>query len=666
MLSQIVGALLAPAPCGIARPDQHSSQLVHFRERLLRAMLRGAALLGTGIFLASVWPVAQLGQPQLLLLYAGVLAALWGVAWSAIPYRLRAMAMVGGCYALGLTELLSFGYGEDALIYLLACALFAAIFCGRAAAVAALALTTLTLLGLGLLLSGGHFAPLVHAWKPLDPAAMAVTCLTFFTVGGTLQLGIVLLLERLERAWRSEELQRAALERERATLEARVAARTGELAAARDAAEAGRALLARQSSFFETLHQLTLDLLNRRTLDELLSSIVARAAEVLDAPYAELMLLDGDELVVRAFTPNQPFLHGDRAGRGEALLAWQAVDTMRPVTIDDYATWPGRRALYDAVPLRAAAEFPIISGGRCIGVLAVGRSAPGASFDAEQRRQGELFAQLAAVALDNAQLYDAARREVAERRQAYLALQRTAEQLEAQNAELDAFAHTVAHDIKNPLTAVIGYAQLLRLSHRQLDPQQVDVYLEIMAGSSRKIEAIVDDLLLLASAQGDHPVELRPLAMQEVVSGLGARLHSLIAQHGARLVLPERWPVALGYGPWVEEVWANYVSNAIKYGGSPRVVTLGADEPADGVVRFWVRDTGQGLSAEQQARLFTAFTRLHLDQAPGHGLGLSIVQRIVRRLGGEVGVESAPGQGSTFFFTLKAHVQPEAVDAPCA
>jgi two-component system, sensor histidine kinase and response regulator len=104
----------------------------------------------------------------------------------------------------------------------------------------------------------------------------------------------------------------------------------------------------------------------------------------------------------------------------------------------------------------------------------------------------------------------------------------------------------------------------------------------------------------------------------------------------------------------VAEVWANYLSNAIKYGGDPPRAELGADLPADGRVRFWVRDNGPGLSPEDQARLFAPFERLHQVRAQGHGLGLSIVRRIVEKLGGEVGVESAVGQGSTFWFTLPA------------
>jgi signal transduction histidine kinase len=101
-------------------------------------------------------------------------------------------------------------------------------------------------------------------------------------------------------------------------------------------------------------------------------------------------------------------------------------------------------------------------------------------------------------------------------------------------------------------------------------------------------------------------------------------------------------------------VWVNYLSNALKYGGQPPQIELGAAEKSDGMVRFWVRDNGPGLRLDEQARLFTPFTKLSQAQTKGHGLGLSIVRRIVIKLGGEVGVESAgvAGQGCVFSFTL--------------
>ena len=113
-------------------------------------------------------------------------------------------------------------------------------------------------------------------------------------------------------------------------------------------------------------------------------------------------------------------------------------------------------------------------------------------------------------------------------------------------------------------------------------------------------------------------------------------------------------PIAKGYAPWVEEVWANYLSNGLKYGDQPPRMELGATPQSGGMVRFWVQDHGPGLTPEAQAMLFTEFTRLSEIRAEGHGLGLSIVRRIMEKLGGQAGVESngVSGQGSVFYFTL--------------
>ena len=153
--------------------------------------------------------------------------------------------------------------------------------------------------------------------------------------------------------------------------------------------------------------------------------------------------------------------------------------------------------------------------------------------------------------------------------------------------------------------------------------------------------------------------------MVKIVSNVTQRLEFLISESNAVINLPGSWPGAVGYGPWIEEVWVNYISNGIKYGGRPDEfvvphLTLGADQNSvkagndNETVRFWIKDNGPGLSPEETQQLFTPFERLHNVQTEGHGLGLSIVQRIVEKLGGEVSVESEIGVGSTFYFTLSA------------
>ncbi|MBN1563865.1 MAG: HAMP domain-containing histidine kinase [Anaerolineae bacterium] len=222
------------------------------------------------------------------------------------------------------------------------------------------------------------------------------------------------------------------------------------------------------------------------------------------------------------------------------------------------------------------------------------------------------------------------------------------EELRQINRELDAFAHTVAHDLKNPLTSVRGYAHLMLVQQDALPPDQWRTYLERVMLTSDKAMEMIDMLLLLASTRQED-VAVVPLDMAQIVRQAQDRLQFLIDQRQPTIHWPEQWPVAVGHAAWVEAVWANYLSNAIKYGGTPPQLEIGA-VAQNGVARFWLADNGPGITPEDQAKLFVPFSQT--QRLDGHGLGLSIARHAVERLGGEVGVTSQIGQGSTFYFTL--------------
>jgi PAS domain S-box-containing protein len=245
-------------------------------------------------------------------------------------------------------------------------------------------------------------------------------------------------------------------------------------------------------------------------------------------------------------------------------------------------------------------------------------------------------------------------RDITERKQAEEKLRQYSIELQMQNRELDAFAHTVAHDLKTPLNPIIGFADLMS-RHYESVPEDLREGLQIIGKSGRKMVNIIDELLLLGQVRKAE-IKVTPLSMADIVAEVQQRIEYLIADHQAEIVLPADWPPALGYGPWIEEVWVNYLSNGIKYGGRPPRLELAGDMQPNGIARFWVRDNGTGLSPEDQARLFTPFTQLDQVQIEGHGLGLSIVQRIVEKLGGQVSVSSTgvPGYGCVFSFTLPA------------
>jgi PAS domain S-box-containing protein len=241
-------------------------------------------------------------------------------------------------------------------------------------------------------------------------------------------------------------------------------------------------------------------------------------------------------------------------------------------------------------------------------------------------------------------------------RESETALRQYAAELEAQNDELDAFAHTVAHDLKGPLGLLLGYSSLLDQAGDELEAESFHQSTRAIAQNTRKMSNIINELLLLASVRKMDEVDIVPLAMGVIVDEVLQRLADAIESSQADISVPETWSIALGYAPWIEEVWANYISNAIKYGGKPPRITLGAmpDPENDAMVRFWVQDNGDGLTMEQRASLFTPFERLKQVRAKGHGLGLSIVRRIIEKLEGKVGIESdaVAGEGCTFYFSL--------------
>lgn len=220
-------------------------------------------------------------------------------------------------------------------------------------------------------------------------------------------------------------------------------------------------------------------------------------------------------------------------------------------------------------------------------------------------------------------------------------------------SDLDAFTHMVAHDLKGPLNIIIGYSEILAEDILESIDQQSADSLNNVLHMSYKMNRIIDELLILASIRREN-ISLKAIDMDTIVSEVENRIDHMIQNTAATIHKPTSWPTAMGNASWIEEVWTNYMTNAIKYGGKPPVLQLGATPLDDGFVRFWIQDNGSGLPEELQKELFQPFTRLEEFKAKGHGLGLSIVKRIIDKLGGEVNYESAGevGSGSIFSFTL--------------
>ena len=410
--------------------------------------------------------------------------------------------------------------------------------------------------------------------------------------------------------------------------------------------------LDRHAKGLMALHKMSIEVQAQTSLQSLLSTVIQQAVELVDVHVGGLFLVTPNHqtltLAVAHHLPDKSIGQPIQVGEG---LAGRVAQSGKPLMIHDYATWEGRAQRFSNFAARRAMGLPLTVDGRVIGVLVVFDAAHAGSFNDEEVRLLSLFADQAAMAIEKARLYEQAQRELAERRRVEEALRQAYVELASQTEELQAFAHTVAHDLKSPLSLIIGYAGILgeSLGHEQLERLE---WVRSIAMTGEKMNTIIEELMLLAGLR-NVKAQMEPLGnMAHIVAEARQRLTNLTKKGRAQFVVPDAWPVAIGYGPWVEEVWVNYLSNAIKYGGDPPRVELGASLQDGGVIRFWVRDNGLGLSSEQQTRLFIPFERLDQVQLKGHGLGLSIVRRIVEKMDGQVGVESEIGLGSRFFFTL--------------
>lgn len=237
-----------------------------------------------------------------------------------------------------------------------------------------------------------------------------------------------------------------------------------------------------------------------------------------------------------------------------------------------------------------------------------------------------------------------------QKREADRMLRSYAAELEVRNRELDAFAHTVAHDLRNPISIILGFSEILLENERVQADTEIKTTLTMIAAKAQHMADIIEALMLLASVRQEE-IKLEPVDMRSVLETVLNHLAFTLERAGAEVSAPTEWPVAIGYAPWIGEVWANYITNAVKYGGTPPRIELGSDVLPDGRVRFWVRDNGKGIPPEKLGKLFIPFTRLDRTKE-GHGLGLSIVRRIMERMNGEVFVESVVDEGSTFGFIL--------------
>jgi hypothetical protein len=236
---------------------------------------------------------------------------------------------------------------------------------------------------------------------------------------------------------------------------------------------------------------------------------------------------------------------------------------------------------------------------------------------------------------------------VAERTQE---LVRSNEALRQSNDDLKQFAYAASHDLQEPLRMVALYSQMLQRKYASAADPETDQYVGFIVGGAKRMEMLLKDLLTYSQTGADvgpsQPVEFEPV-MRKVLLNLQAS----IEQNDA-IVSWESLPTVQAHEVRLVQLLQNIIGNAIKYRSKepPKIRIAAERREADWL--FLVEDNGIGIEPEYAPQIFGIFKRLHGQNYPGTGIGLAICQRIVERYNGRIWVESKPGEGSKFFFTL--------------
>ncbi len=227
--------------------------------------------------------------------------------------------------------------------------------------------------------------------------------------------------------------------------------------------------------------------------------------------------------------------------------------------------------------------------------------------------------------------------------------------LQATTDQLNSFVYSIAHDLRAPLRAQHGFAAILLEEHGQALGTEGRVWVEKIAGSARRMDELVSGLLHYATISSEKP-PLSRLRLRDIVERVRRGMQRQAQESEATMDIAAVHGEVMAHEESVELAVQHLLSNALKFRrpGEPARVKLWT-EHRDGNLRLWVQDNGIGIPPQYRDKVFGVFQRLHTNaEYPGTGIGLALVRKSIERLGGTVGFESEPGQGSRFWLELKS------------
>lgn len=274
-----------------------------------------------------------------------------------------------------------------------------------------------------------------------------------------------------------------------------------------------------------------------------------------------------------------------------------------------------------------------------------------------ERGDDELYVLITAAPVfdDTGQLLAATEvvKDITARKRMELELADKNRRLTESNRELQQFAYIASHDLQEPLRTITSFIQLLARRYRGKLDQDADDFIGFVTDGAARMQQLINDLLLYSRVETKGK-PFAPIDLNEVLAAVRANLRLAIVENGAEIVCAPL-PVVSGDQGQLVQLFQNLLANSIRFRSTePPAIGITAT-PDDGWWRIEVRDNGIGIDPRFSERIFEIFQRLHgRDEYPGTGIGLAICRKIIERHGGTIRVESAPGKGATFVFTLPA------------
>jgi PAS domain S-box-containing protein len=305
---------------------------------------------------------------------------------------------------------------------------------------------------------------------------------------------------------------------------------------------------------------------------------------------------------------------------------------VRPEMIGSWSQNDLHRRALGAMDIGSVVAVPLRAHEKLLGAIALVRSKASQRYTVDDLRLAGALAERAAVAIESGRLYRTAREAIGAR---------------------DTVMGIVAHDLRNPLAAILLQASILRRRGSQPDRRSTQP-LELIERSARRMSRIIRDLLDVASIEaGTLAVECGRVTADHLIADAATAHRPLVsaASLELRLEVAKNLPDVWGDRERLQQVLENLIGNAVKFTAAGGRITVGA-AAKDNTVLFWVSDTGAGIAAEHLPFVFERFWQARKDRRLGAGLGLPIVKGIVEAHRGRIWIESVVGRGTTFFFTI--------------